>query len=134
MVSLQGGDVSVFEDPGAFHAPKATAAVTAARAGFVTAMECRELGWAVQRLGAGRAHPGDPVSAHAGIEMLVKVGDKVEAGQALVTLFAEEEERLAEAAEMVRGAIAIGDRRPEPGRLIREVLTKESVGDSLAER
>jgi thymidine phosphorylase len=61
------------------------------------------------------------------------VGDKVEAGQALVTLFAEEEERLAEAAEMVRGAIAIGDRKPEAGRLIREVLTRESVGQSVGD-
>ncbi|HEX4651202.1 MAG TPA: thymidine phosphorylase [Granulicella sp.] len=132
MVALQGGDVSVFEDPGAFHAAKASFVVTAARAGFVTAMDCRELGWAVQRLGAGRAHPGDPVSAHAGIEMLVKVGDKVEAGQGLVTLFAEEEEeeeRIREAAEMVQGAIAIGESRPEPGRLIREILTAEQVGE-----
>jgi pyrimidine-nucleoside phosphorylase len=119
---------------GAFHAAKASFAVTAARAGFVTAMECRELGWAVQRLGAGRAHPGDPVSAHAGIEMLVKVGDKVEAGQALVTLFAEEEERIAEAAEMVRGAITIGESAPEPGKMIREILTKETVGDQVEEQ
>jgi thymidine phosphorylase len=127
MVALQGGDVSVFEDPGAFHAPRATAAVTAARAGFVTAMDCRALGWAVQRLGAGRAHPGDPVAAHAGIEMLVKVGDRVAAGQALVTLFAEEEERIPEAAEMVRGAVTIGDRAPEPVRLIREIVTVEPL-------
>jgi thymidine phosphorylase len=102
-------------------------------------MECRELGWAVQRLGAGRAHPGDPVSAHAGIEMLVKVGDKVEAGQALVTLFAEEEEeeeeeRIREAAEMVRGAITIGERKPEPGRMIREILTKETVAEQAGEQ
>jgi thymidine phosphorylase len=68
--------------------------------------------------------------------MLVKVGDRVEAGQGLVTLFAEEEEeeeRIREAAEMVRGAIAIGDRKPEAGRLIREILTKEMVGELVGE-
>ncbi len=53
-------------------------------------MDCKEVGWAVQQLGAGRAKPGDPVSAHAGIESHAKLGDRIESGQPLFTLLSED--------------------------------------------
>ncbi|HWZ50326.1 MAG TPA: thymidine phosphorylase [Granulicella sp.] len=136
MVALQGGDISFFESPGGFHAPVARHTISAGKAGYLAAMDCRTMGWAVQRLGAGRTRPGDPVAAHAGIEMHVKLGDRVEAGQAMVTLFAQEEGLIAEAAEMVRAAVTIRERAPAPGRLIREVITREQLGgeDRLVER
>lgn len=90
IVKAQGGDVSVFEDPAAFHKPRATALLQAKVSGFLADMDCKQVGWAVQRLGAGRARPGDAVSAHAGIEVHAKIGDWVEAGQPVFTLFAEE--------------------------------------------
>jgi pyrimidine-nucleoside phosphorylase len=129
MVALQGGDISFFEAPSSFHAPTARFTVTAVKAGYIAAMDCRELGWAVQRLGAGRTRPGDPVAAHAGIEMHGKLGDRVASGQPLVTLFAEQEELIAEAAEMVRAAVTVSDAAPAPVKLVRELITKEALED-----
>jgi pyrimidine-nucleoside phosphorylase len=79
----------------------------------------------VQRLGAGRARPGDAVSAHAGIEMHVKLGDRVEAGQALVTLFADAPAFLDEPEQMLRETLQIVDAQPKPIRLVREVVGKD---------
>lgn len=122
IVAAQGGDVSVFEDPAAFHKPKAMRVLRASRAGYLAGMDCKEMGWAVQRLGAGRAKPGDPVSAHAGIESHAKIGDRVEEGQALFTLFSEEERLLEEPYGMMAATVRIGDAPPERLPLVREVV------------
>src|SRR6185437_13580822 len=57
IVAAQGGNTVIFEDPAAFHQPKATRTITAERSGYLAAMDCKQAGWAVQRLGAGRARP-----------------------------------------------------------------------------
>jgi pyrimidine-nucleoside phosphorylase len=85
-------------------------------------MDCKQVGWAVQRLGAGRARPGDPVSAHAGIESHAKIGDRVEVGQALFTLFSEDEALLEEPYRMLQETVQIGNQRPVPMPLVREVI------------
>jgi pyrimidine-nucleoside phosphorylase len=122
IVAAQGGDVRVFDDPGAFHRPKAVRVLRASRAGYLADMDCKEVGWAVQRLGAGRARPGDPVSAHAGIESHAKLGDWVEAGQPVFTLFSEEAARLEEPYRMLEATVEIGDAKPERQPLVREVV------------
>ena len=122
IVAAQGGDVCVFEEPASFHQPTATRLLKAGRAGFLAGMDCKQVGWAVQRLGAGRARPGDPVSAHAGIESYAKIGDRVEAGQALFTLFSENEALLDEPFRMLEATVQIADERPERLPLIREVV------------
>jgi pyrimidine-nucleoside phosphorylase len=88
-------------------------------------MDCTQIGWAVQRLGAGRARPGDPVSAHAGIEMHAKLGDKVLKGQVIATLFSEQPRLLAEPEQMLRDTLQISPTPPQPVLLIREVIRKQ---------
>ncbi len=129
IISAQGGDTTVFDNPGWSAFDKAggpaSRTFTAARSGFLHSMDCREVGWAVQRLGAGRAKPGDPVSAIAGIEIHAKIGDRVEEGQPLVTLFSESPSLLAEPYEMIRATYRISEQRATPAPLIREVITSK---------
>ncbi len=126
IVAAQGGDTSVFDDPAAFHRPKATRLLRAACSGFLSGMDCKQMGWAVQRLGAGRARPGDSVSAHAGLESHAKLGDRVEAGQPLFTLFSEDEALLEEPYRMIEATLRIDDTRPERLPLVRGVVTSET--------
>jgi pyrimidine-nucleoside phosphorylase len=124
IVQAQNGDTTVFEDPAAHHKPTATRTLTAPTSGYLAAMDCKCVGWAVQRLGAGRAKPGDPVSAHAGIEMHARLGDKLESNQPLVTLFSEGPELLDEPEAMLRDTLQITQTPPKLPPLIREVITK----------
>ncbi len=124
IVEAQGGDTSVFKDPAAFHKPTAKRVLTAETTGYLASMDCTEVGWAVQRLGAGRLKPGDPVSVHAGIEMHIKLGEKVSPGQPLITLFSEDESLLAESHEMLRATLKFTPTPPTLQPLIREVITK----------
>ncbi len=107
-----------------FHKPTATTQVLAQSSGYLHSIDCTEAGWAVQRLGAGRAKPGDPVSAHAGLEVHAKLGDRIEEGQPLLTLYAEDQSLLAEPAAMLQATYQITDTRPTLPPLIQEVIRK----------
>jgi len=123
IVEAQGGDPSVFQDPAAHHKPTATQILRADRSGYLTSMDCKEVGWAVQQLGAGRAKPGDPVSAHAGIESHAKLGDRIESGQPLFTLLSEDPDLLEQPEEMLRETIEISDKPSGKVPLVREVIS-----------
>jgi pyrimidine-nucleoside phosphorylase len=130
MVKLQSDDftgaMAAFADPAAFHKPTATRTLIADRAGFLASMDCTKVGWAVQRLGAGRAHPGAPVSAHAGIEMHAKLGDCIAVGQPLVTLFSEDALLLDEPEEMLCETLQISAEPPTTMPLICEIVAKSA--------
>ncbi|HWG17073.1 MAG TPA: thymidine phosphorylase [Acidobacteriaceae bacterium] len=131
MVELQSTDVpaaiAAIAKPAAFHKAAATRGIPANATGYLAEMNCTEIGWAVQRLGAGRARPGDPVSAHAGIEMHAKVGDRVLKGQVIATLFSEEPRLLAEPEQMLRDTLQISPKQPQSIPLVREVIRKEDL-------
>jgi pyrimidine-nucleoside phosphorylase len=122
IVATQCGDITVFKDPASHHQPTASRTLTANHSGYLANMDCKQVGWAVQRLGAGRAKPDDRVSAHAGIEMHAKLGDAIKAGQPLVTLFSEDPDLLDEPEAMLRETLHITCTPPHPQPLIREVV------------
>jgi pyrimidine-nucleoside phosphorylase len=124
IVEAQSGRTAVFNDPAARHKPAATRVLTAPQSGFLAGMDCKQVGWAVQRLGAGRAKPGDPVSAHAGIESHAKLGDCLEQGQPIFTLFAEDPALLDEPEQMLRETLQIASSPASSQPLIREIITK----------
>ena len=127
MVKLQGGDTAPFADPAAFHKPAATRVLRADRAGYLAGMDCTEVGWAVQRLGAGREVPAGPVAAHAGIEMHAKIGDRVSAGQPLMTLFTEDAALLDTPERMLRETLRVAEEQPVRAPLIRQAITSSGL-------
>jgi len=124
IVAAHKGDTSIFTDPAVFHKPKATRVLKASRAGYLSSMDCKQVGWAVQRLGAGRDKPGDPVSAHAGIESHAKLGAKLAAGDPIFTLFSENADLIDEPYRMLEETVQIADTPPHVQPLIREIITK----------
>lgn len=130
IVQAQGGDISLFEgeaNPADHHKPTATRTLTSETSGYFASIDTRQAGWAVQRLGAGRAKPGDPVSAHAGIEMHVKLGDRITQGQPLITLFSEDESLLAVPYEMLHSTIQITQTPPKLQPIVREVVSSPRI-------
>jgi len=128
MVEMQsnswGAARAALEGPAEFHTPAARRVLEAESTGYLAGMDCRQVGWAVQRLGAGRAKPGDAVSAHAGIEMHVKIGDRIEKGQPLITLYSDEPDLLHEPEAMVQETIRVEQEKPERAKLVREVVRR----------
>ncbi|MGI8949138.1 MAG: thymidine phosphorylase [Ornithinimicrobium sp.] len=104
MIAAQGGDPDA-ELPTA----KETQQVTAEREGVVGRLDALAVGVAAWRLGAGRARKEDPVQAGAGVQMHAKPGDRVQAGQPLLTLHTDTPERFDRAQQILEGAIDIVD-------------------------
>ncbi len=124
MVAAQGGDISVFDDFEGFHSPGATLVVEAWESGYITEMDTTALGWAVQRLGAGRERAGEPVDAHAGIAFHARRGARVERGQPLATLYATTAAKLAEPLELTRHAIHIAEAAPDTVPLVSRIFQR----------
>jgi pyrimidine-nucleoside phosphorylase len=127
MIAAQGGDVTVFDDPEAFHKPAVRKTLLARTEGYLTSIDTEKAGWAVQRLGAGREKVGEPVDAHAGIEMHVKLGDRIETGQPLVTLFAAHPKKITEPEALLYEAIAITEHPIRTPPLVYEYVTADNA-------
>jgi pyrimidine-nucleoside phosphorylase len=125
MVALQGGDLAALA-----HKPAQQHILRASRSGFIFSMDTTAIGWVVQGLGAGRTHPGEPVSAHAGIELHAKLGAEVRAGDPLCTLFADNAQKLPMLEGMLADAIHIADAPPRPTPLVHEVLTRDTLSQT----
>jgi thymidine phosphorylase len=114
MVAAQGG-------PRSFEPPEPAAGqrvVNAPRSGYLTRLDALAVGVAAWRLGAGRARKEDPVSAAAGVRWSATVGDRVEEGQELLVLFADDADRFAPALATLDDAFTIGPEPPEPRPLV----------------
>ena len=109
MVRAQGGDPDA-PLPRAAH----THLVPAPGSGWLTRLDALAVGTAAWRLGAGRARKEDEVSATAGIICLAKPGDRVQAGQPVLELRADEPERFGPALAALDGAIAVSEQGPPP--------------------
>lgn len=104
MVATQGGDLSV-PLPESSHRH----VVEARSDGFLRRLDCRAVGIAVWRLGAGRARKEDSISHGAGAVIEARVGDRVTEGDPLLVLHADDPDRLGPALAALDGAIDIGD-------------------------
>ncbi len=128
MVEAQGGDVSVFHDAEKFHKPGVTEVVTAWESGFIAEMDTTALGWAVQRLGAGREKAGEPVDPHAGILFHARRGAQVKRGEPLATLYATSAAQLAEPREILCQAITLSKDPPHAVvPLVSRIFTRDSA-------
>ena len=84
MVSAQGGDTN-------FDFTIAPASEVVSRSsGFVSAIDAEQIGLAIIDMGGGRRAKDDDLDHSTGVEMLVRIGDKVCAGQPLVRVFAHD--------------------------------------------
>ena len=103
MIRAQGGDPAA-------RLPRAheSQEVVANFSGIITHMDALALGVAAWRLGAGRARKEDPVSAGAGIILHVKPGDPIDAGDAILTMYADDDARFAQAGQALHAAIEVG--------------------------
>ncbi|MEN4013557.1 MAG: thymidine phosphorylase [Bellilinea sp.] len=104
LVRIQGGDVAVVDNPDRL--PKATLVedVPAAHSGYVAVIDAREVGETSVELGAGRAKKGDIIDPAVGIVVHHKVGGFVQAGEPLMTIHANDVDKLNLAKERLLAA------------------------------
>lgn len=107
MISAQGGDPAA-ELPKAKH----STVVSADGSGFISKLDALSIGIASWRLGAGRERKEDAVQFGAGVELHAQLGDRIEKGQPLLTLFSDTPEKFARAEEALAGAVEYSEKAP----------------------
>ncbi|WFQ87238.1 pyrimidine-nucleoside phosphorylase [Bacillus velezensis] len=121
-LSNQGGDASVVDDPSKHPQAAYKIDVPAKEAGVVSEIVADEIGVAAMLLGAGRATKEDEIDLAVGIMLRKKVGDNVEKGEPLVTLYANRE-NVDDVTSKVYDNIRISEKAEAP-KLIHTLITE----------
>jgi len=125
-IEAQGGEPRVCDDPSAF-LPLATESfkVESPRSGFVNKVNTAEIGHAIAAIGGGRVRIDDTIDPSVGFMAQARIGDRVNHGAALGTVYCRDEAKAREAAERIQSAYEIGDQSPaDPPLLMREVINE----------
>ena len=109
MVELQGGDPQAIDDPKKLPQARHTMTVSSPKSGYLTSLQCEQVGTACVILGGGRERKEDSVDPAVGIVLHKKVGDPVSAGEALATIYYNAEARAARARQLLEESYQIAD-------------------------
>ena len=91
LVQRQWGDTRVINEPERLMTAKYKIPVAAEESGYVEKIEAKNIGQAVVNLGGGRMKKGDTIDYAVGVEVLKKIGDKVDKGDTLLVIHANDE-------------------------------------------
>ena len=122
IIEAQRGDRRVLDDPRRLPTAPRTQPVPAPRTGFIGAVDAEAVGVASMLLGGGRQRAADAVDPRVGVEVHKRIGDRVEAGEPLVTLHVGDV-GVEAAAARARDAFRIDDARPPAPALFLERLS-----------
>jgi pyrimidine-nucleoside phosphorylase len=121
-IRLQGGNARIIDDTSLLPMAKLQAHVTSAKSGFLLATNCRDFGIALAMLGGGREKKEDQIDYGVGLEFHKRIGDRVKAGEKLVTIQYNSEAKFAEAKDMLAAAFELGGAAPAAPPLIRRII------------
>jgi pyrimidine-nucleoside phosphorylase len=124
VVTAQGGDARVVDEPDRLPLARHRRVITAPSAGFITDIDALELGYAAMSLGAGRTRAEDEVEPGAGVRLHFRVGDRVEAGDEIATMYASKRSLLDSGAQRVSASFHIGKKAFSPGSRILATVRK----------
>lgn len=122
MITNQGGDAGVVDQPERLVTAKYQIELPAKEAGVVTKLVANEIGVAAMLLGAGRQTKEDTINYGVGLKLHKKIGDAVAVGESLVTIYADSKE-VTEVKERLYKNIVIGASAVEPP-LIHDIITE----------
>ena len=118
----QGGDASIVDDLTKLPQAKYKIELPAKQSGYISRMVADEIGVASMILGAGRATKEDVIDLAVGLVLHKKVGDKVEAGESILTIYSNRE-NVEDVKQKLYDNIFIADTATAP-TLIHTVITE----------
>jgi pyrimidine-nucleoside phosphorylase len=120
IVEQQTGDPRVVDDYDRLpRAPKQTA-IVADRSGYVTDLHAERIGVGAMLLGAGRNRAEDQVDHAVGVIVRARVGERVQAGDAVLDVHYRDDGTLAAARPVLRKAVTVADTPPTVAELVLE--------------
>ncbi len=121
MVQNQGGDISYLENTDKFEKAQFTEEILASQDGYIQEINAEEIGKVACNLGAGRIKKEDNIDYAVGIELDKKVGTKVQKGEILGKIHANDTTKLEIAKKQINDIIKIS---PEYCKKIQTIIEK----------
>ena len=122
MIQNHGGDPSVVDQPERLLTAKYVSELPAKESGIVSKLVANELGIAAMMLGAGRKTKDDAIDHAVGLKLNKKIGDPVQEGESLLTIYSNEED-ISSVKELLYQNIEISDSAEKP-TLIHDIITE----------
>lgn len=123
-VSLQGGQKEAVRDYSLFPTAQYQAKVLLNETGYVSAIDAESVGKAALVLGAGRETKESVIDLAVGIIIHKKIGDKVEAGEAVATIYYNDEDKYKAAETILKAAYVLHQNEVPERSLIYEIISQ----------
>ncbi len=120
-IASQGGDISYLEDPAKWKKASYILPLIAKKTGYVTKLDAEKIGEIAMQLGAGRLKKEDTIKPEVGIVLEKKIGEKVEKGEILAYIHADEEMLAQKAKQDLEKVYEIGGKQQET-KTVLEIL------------
>ncbi|CEA04716.1 Pyrimidine-nucleoside phosphorylase [Metalysinibacillus saudimassiliensis] len=122
-ITAQGGNAAVVDDLTLLPQAKFVTELAAKTSGYVAKLEADDIGTAAMLLGAGRATKESEIDLAVGLVLNKKVGDYVNAGESLVTIYANREDITDVEQKLYDHIILSGETVAAP-KLIHSIITE----------
>lgn len=122
LVEIQGGDVRKVDNPALLPQAAIQEDFLASQSGYLAQVAADKVAMAALALGAGREKKGDVLDLAVGVVVHISVGEEVEKGQPLFTIYANDAAKVAEARQYLANAIQYSDNRVLPVPLFYGVI------------
>jgi pyrimidine-nucleoside phosphorylase len=124
LVIAQGGDVSFVDKPEKLPISDCQMILNADKAGYISQVHAQTIGETAVDLGAGRVMKTDKIDPGVGILVHIKVGDQLEKGDPLFTIFSRNSSDAEKAAAVLLGSLKWSDTKVKPLPLFYGVIGK----------
>ncbi len=122
LVQNQGGDVEYIKDIEKFEKAKYITPIISDKDGYVEELNAEKMGLISVALGAGRVKKEDDIDKAVGIILNKKISDKVQKGDILAYVHANDEEKGKEAVEKIKAVYKISEIEIEKEKIILGVI------------
>jgi pyrimidine-nucleoside phosphorylase len=114
----------VIDDPRRLPQRRHRSPLPSPSSGFVSSIQCEQVGIASLVLGGGREKKEDIIDPAVGLLLHKKVGDPVREGETLCTIYYNSDARLAEARSLLQQAYRLAEKPPDARQpLIHRVIS-----------
>lgn len=127
MVKAHGGDITALQDYSKFKPAKIKYEVKIIKAGYISCMDTESCGRAAVILGAGRETKESLIDFSAGIIFNKKIGEFVNSGDVIATLYSDDMARCKDAEKIILSAVRISDNKPIESSLVLARVSKNGV-------
>ncbi|MDD3562195.1 MAG: thymidine phosphorylase [Candidatus Cloacimonetes bacterium] len=122
IIAAQDGDPRVIEDYNLFDTAKYQIPIIAKTSGYIHEIDARAIGYALVQIKAGRMQTGDKLDYSSGAILNPKISDKIEAGEQIGTVHANDEAKGREVAELIRDAYKLSSVEKDREPMIYEIM------------